>query len=578
MQIERLVSGLGLDEGGGVRIKALGIGDEGLDTYGSNLRIETPSAPQGSNIYFQAGGAEQFIIFQNEVVSSVKHGFYNGINSITTAGNTFEGPITGVTATFIGLLSASKGISASGGVTFSGTFSGATGSFSRLLTASAGISASGATFSGDIAVNGGDITTTSATATVFNTTATNLSIGSAATTWTVGATSGTATIRNPGVVLGNSSTTTISTPISSTNNLYITPNGDLILAPSSDAAAEGTRTEIIITNYPDAAGQIQVNGGDLYLGVKSTDGLSTTPVNIIFEGATDNTNETTLTVVDPTASRTITFPDASGTVALTSSTVASFNGTTGAVTGVSRFNGLTGGVTLAAGTNITLTPVGNTITIASSGGGGGGSSVYGVTASLDFSENINGIEIVFYGLGNDYSTSLKYIENDTLSYINLTTNSIGSFYGTFTSIKSFYDATNGWSAKLLLKPPFTDVGNPLITTTAGSIYADGIVTLFFTPSSIGNEDNWNSFVSTTLYHQEETYVTKTLTGITWVTDSMFLSCKVLGLTSADHTPEDAILEGVNFEINNILGGTGFDIIGHAPEGTYGKYTIKCLGQ
>tara|TARA_Y100001972_G_C7651521_1_gene327669 strand:- start:127 stop:1998 length:1872 start_codon:yes stop_codon:yes gene_type:complete len=43
-----------------------------------------------------------------------------------------------------------------------------------------------------------------------------------------------------------------------------------------------------------------------------------TGVNLVFEGATDNTNETTLTVVDPTAGRTITLPDATGTVALTS--------------------------------------------------------------------------------------------------------------------------------------------------------------------------------------------------------------------------------------------------------------------
>jgi len=37
---------------------------------------------------------------------------------------------------------------------------------------------------------------------------------------------------------------------------------------------------------------------------------------------------------------------------------------------VTRLNGLTGGVTLAAGSNVTLTPVGNTITISASGGGG----------------------------------------------------------------------------------------------------------------------------------------------------------------------------------------------------------------
>lgn len=39
---------------------------------------------------------------------------------------------------------------------------------------------------------------------------------------------------------------------------------------------------------------------------------------IVFEGATANDFETTLAVTDPTADRTITFPDATGTVALTS--------------------------------------------------------------------------------------------------------------------------------------------------------------------------------------------------------------------------------------------------------------------
>ena len=81
-----------------------------------------------------------------------------------------------------------------------------------------------------------------------------------------------------------------------------------------------------------------------------------------------------------------------------------------------------------------------------------------------------------------------------------------------------------------------------------------------------------------LLHKEETYVVKTVTGQAWATADSFITCKVLGLTSADHSPEDAIIEGVRFEINSIVPGVGFDIIGHAPEGTYGKYQIKCLGQ
>ena len=41
---------------------------------------------------------------------------------------------------------------------------------------------------------------------------------------------------------------------------------------------------------------------------------------LVFEGATDNAHETTLAVTDPTADRTITFPDATGTVVLKDST------------------------------------------------------------------------------------------------------------------------------------------------------------------------------------------------------------------------------------------------------------------
>ncbi len=47
---------------------------------------------------------------------------------------------------------------------------------------------------------------------------------------------------------------------------------------------------------------------------------------------------------------------------------------------VSSFNGLTGAVGISAGTNVTITPIGNIITISSSGGGG--------TAASNFTEGI----------------------------------------------------------------------------------------------------------------------------------------------------------------------------------------------
>jgi len=52
-------------------------------------------------------------------------------------------------------------------------------------------------------------------------------------------------------------------------------------------------------------------------GLDASKNLVVPGASIIIEGATDNTNETTLTVTDPTADRTITFPDATGTVITT---------------------------------------------------------------------------------------------------------------------------------------------------------------------------------------------------------------------------------------------------------------------
>jgi hypothetical protein len=257
----------------------------------------------------------------------------------------------------------------------------------------------------------------------------------------------------------------------------------------------------------------------------------------------------------------LTVSGSTGSVTFTNTGVQTFNGLTGAVTGVSRINGLSGGITFAAGTGITFTTSGNTITIAS--------APNSTTQTLDFSENINGLEIVFSGTGEGFSTSLRNIEKTTS--ISVTVN---GYTCKLVSLKSFYDAAFGWSARVVVKPPFAG------SISAETIYLEGVgsVNISGNDGSVILDDTWTSINSSNIYHQEETYVVKTVTGQTWVTSSMFLNCKVLGLTSADHTPEDAILEGVRFEINNILGGTGFDIIGHASEGTYGKYTVKCLGQ
>jgi hypothetical protein len=57
-------------------------------------------------------------------------------------------------------------------------------------------------------------------------------------------------------------------------------------------------------------------GAHAVLGIDSSFNVSISK-DLIFEGATADSFETTLTVVDPTADRTITLPNATGTVALT---------------------------------------------------------------------------------------------------------------------------------------------------------------------------------------------------------------------------------------------------------------------
>ena len=100
----------------------------------------------------------------------------------------------------------------------------------------------------------------------------------------------------------------------------------------------------------------------------------------------------------------------------------------GGSSGVSSLNSLTGALTLVAGSNITLTPSGSTITIASTGGGGGisavsvatangfaGTSSGGSTPALTLSTTVTGVLVgngtsINAGVpGTDYQAPGNYI-------------------------------------------------------------------------------------------------------------------------------------------------------------------------
>ena len=115
--------------------------------------------------------------------------------------------------------------------------------------------------------------------------------------------------------------------------------GDILVASGVDAIARlgvGTNGQVLTANSGATYGVEWANPAAV--GVFDS--------SITFEGATANDFETTLAVTDPTADRTITLPDATGTVALTSDITTHANlteahGATGAVVGTTNTQTLT---------------------------------------------------------------------------------------------------------------------------------------------------------------------------------------------------------------------------------------------
>ena len=148
----------------------------------------------------------------------------------------------------------------------------------------------------------GTLVGTQTTQNVFNTTATTLNAFGAATTLAIGnATSATLTLR-PGTVVGSNTT----------QNLYNTVATTLNLGGAATTISIGAATGTLTINNANTVitGNLTVNG--------TTTTVNSTTVEIqnafVFEGATADAFETTLSTVDPTADRTILLPNASDTL------------------------------------------------------------------------------------------------------------------------------------------------------------------------------------------------------------------------------------------------------------------------
>jgi len=194
-----------------------------------------------------------------------------------------------------------------------------------------------------------------------------------------------------------------------TNKTLTTP----VIASITNGAATltlptSTGTVALTSDIPSLSGYVTESGTQTLTNKTLTSptisGLYLSDSSIVFEGSTDNTNETTLTVTNPTADRTITIPDVTGTVVTT--------GDTGSVT-----NGmLAGSIANEKLSNSAITINGTSVSL-------GGTRTLG---SDDVSEGSTNKyftdERAQDAIGNSVGTGLSY--NDTTGAVSVDTTTI----------------------------------------------------------------------------------------------------------------------------------------------------------
>jgi hypothetical protein len=188
--------------------------------------------------------------------------------SLTVLGNTVLGDATTDTTRITGSTSISGSLSVVGNSTLQSTF--VTNLTASNISASGFISGSDGVFAGDVAVNGGDITTTLVgTATLFNTNATSVTIGGAATGQ---------------VLLGNSGGTVKSA-------------GDFIAGTNIIKDGSGGVSVTVTSALTTIAGDLRVGGNDIQDtggNINLTLGTNelTVPVELIVSKTTNATSYT----------------------------------------------------------------------------------------------------------------------------------------------------------------------------------------------------------------------------------------------------------------------------------------------
>jgi hypothetical protein len=216
-------------------------------------------------------------------------------------------------------------------------------------------------------------------------------------------------------------------------------------------------------------------------------GLILSDGSIVLEGTTADAHETTLTVTDPTADRTITFPDATGTVALTNNKLDAFAATTSAElagiisdetgTGALVFANtptlVTPNIGAATGTSLVLS---GDLTI-----NGTTTTINSTTLAVDDKNVVLGdVETPTDTTADGGGITLKGATDKTFNWVDATDAWTSSEHINLASGKSLYlngtllkDATETFTNKTLTLPKINE--NVEVTATATELnYVDGV--------------------------------------------------------------------------------------------------------
>ena len=206
-------------------------------TAGSGISVVYDDAGAGTITITNSDKGSSQNIFKNIAVSGQSTVVADGNDdTLTFAGSTGLTITTNATSDTVTFTN--SGVTSVAGTTNEIEVSGSTGAVTIGLP-------DNVTVTGDLAINGGDVTSTATTFNLLNSTVTTLNLGGAATTLSIGAGSGNTTVNNNLVVTGNltvnGTTTTLNTDTLAVEDNVVLLNSNVTGVPAANAGIEVER-------------------------------------------------------------------------------------------------------------------------------------------------------------------------------------------------------------------------------------------------------------------------------------------------------------------------------------------------